>query len=127
LAISRGNEWGWSSPLILGLGIGGMLVLILWGWQQLRSREPLLNLRVAARLPVLLTNLASIAMGFALFASNVAYPQMLELPVETGGFGLSLLAASLIVMPSGIVMMILSPLSGRLARTLGPKLLLVLG
>ena len=77
---------------------------------------------------MLLTNLASIAMGFSLFASNVVFPQMLELPVATGaGFGLSLLAASLIVMPAGLVMMVLSPVSGRLASRIGPELLLLLG
>ncbi|MFT3797360.1 MFS transporter [Microbacterium sp.] len=127
LAISRGNEWGWTSLPVLACGVGGILVLLVWGWYELRIDGPLLDLRVAARRPVLLTNLASIAMGFALFASNVVYPQMLELPVATGGFGLSLFGASLIVMPAGIMMMILSPYSGRLARTVGPKLLLVLG
>ncbi|WP_184752578.1 MFS transporter [Microbacterium thalassium] len=127
LAISRGNEWGWTAPATLATGLGGALVLLLWGWYELRIPEPLLDLRVAARRPVLLTNIASVAMGFALFASNVAYPQILELPVEAGGFGLSLLAASLVVMPSGVVMMVLSPFSGRIARTVGPKLLLVLG
>lgn len=128
LAISRGNEWGWTSPPVLACGIGGIVVLLAWGWYELRVAEPLLDLRVAARRPVLLTNLASVAMGFSLFGSNVVYPQMLELPVSTGaGFGLSLLAASLVVMPSGLVMMILSPFSGRLAHTVGPKLLLVLG
>lgn len=127
LAVSRGNEWGWASPPILGLGLGGVAVLVLWGWYQLRARDPLLDLRVAARRPVLLTNLASIAMGFSLFASNVAYPQMLELPTSTGGFGLSLLAASFVVMPLGLVMMVISPFAGRLARTIGPKLLLVMG
>ena len=97
--------------------LGGLLVLLLWGWFELRIPEPLLDLRVAARPAVLLTNIASVAMGFSLFASNVVYPQMLELPVATGaGFGLSLLAASLIVMPSGLVMMLLSPVAGRLAR-----------
>ena len=127
LAISRGNEWGWLSPPVLALGVGGLVVLLAWGWFELRIAEPLLDLRVAARRPVLLTNIASVAMGFSLFASNVVYPQMLELPVATGGFGLSLLAASLVVMPAGIVMMVLSPFSGRMARTVGPKLLLVLG
>ncbi|RKT35577.1 MFS transporter [Microbacterium sp. AG1240] len=128
LAVSRGNTWGWLSPLTLSLGIGGILVLLVWGWYELRVDNPLLDLRVAARRPVLLTNLASVAMGFALFASNVVYPQILELPVETGsGFGLSLLAASLVVMPSGLVMMVLSPISGRLARTIGPRVLLVAG
>ncbi|WP_426326100.1 MFS transporter [Microbacterium sp. E-13] len=127
LAVSRGNEWGWTSPPVLASGIGGILVLLLWGWYELRIGDPLLDLRVAARRPVLLTNLASIAFGFSLFASNVVYPQMLELPAAAGGFGLSLVAASLVVMPAGLVMMVLSPFSGRLARTVGPKLLLVVG
>ncbi|SFI49183.1 MULTISPECIES: MFS transporter [Microbacterium] len=127
LAVSRGNEWGWASPAVLGCGLGGIAVLLVWGWYELRIAEPLLDLRVAARRPVLLTNLASVAMGFSLFSSNVSYPQMLELPTPAGGFGLSLVAASLVVMPAGLVMMVLSPFSGRLARTVGPKLLLVLG
>ncbi|QEW04984.1 MFS transporter [Microbacterium lushaniae] len=128
LAVSRGSEWGWTSPLTLGLGAGGVVVLVAWGWFELRVAEPLLDLRVAARRPVLLTNLASVAMGFALFSSQVSYPQMLELPTATGvGFGLSLLAASLIIMPSGLIMMALSPLSGRLARMVGPRVLLIAG
>ncbi|WP_109208903.1 MULTISPECIES: MFS transporter [Microbacterium] len=127
LAVSRGNEWGWTSPAVLVCGLGGLAVLLLWGWYELRTDDPLLDLRVAARRPVLLTNLASIAFGFSLFASNVVYPQMLELPAAVGGFGLSLVAASLVVMPAGLVMMVLSPFSGQLARTVGPKLLLVLG
>jgi len=128
LAISRGDAWGWGSPATLGCGLGGIIVLLLWGWYQLRAGDPLLDLRVAARRPVLLTNLASVAMGFALFSSNVVYPQKLELPVDTGvGFGLTLLAASLVIAPSGIVMMILSPLAGRIARVIGPKVLLIIG
>ncbi len=128
LAVSRGNEWGWGSPAVLISGLGGLAVLLWWGWFELRIAEPLLDLRVAARPAVLLTNIASVAMGFALFASNIVYPQMLELPVATGsGFGLSLLAASLVVMPSGLVMMILSPVAGRIAQRTGPKLLLLLG
>jgi MFS family permease len=128
LAVSRGSSWGWTSPLTLGLIAAGVVVLVLWGWYQLRASAPLLDLRVAARRPVLLTNLASVAMGFALFSSQVSYPQMLELPEATGvGFGLSLLAASFVIMPSGLVMMVLSPLSGRMARAVGPRVLLISG
>ncbi|MFJ6677693.1 MFS transporter [Microbacterium sp. NPDC091382] len=127
LAVSRGNEWGWTSPATLALGLGGLVVLLVWGWFELRIREPLLDLRVAARPAVLLTNLASVAMGFSLFASNVSYPQMLELPASVGGFGLTLVQASFIVMPAGLVMMVLSPFSGRLARTIGPRVLLIMG
>lgn len=128
LYVSRGAEWGWTSPIGLTLIIGGILVLLLWGWYQLRTKDPLLDLRVAARPAVLFTNIAAIGMGFALFSSNVTFPQMLELPVETGsGFGLDMLTAAFIVMPAGLVMMVVSPLSGWLERTIGPRPLFTAG
>lgn len=127
LAVSRGNDWGWGSPRTLGLLLGGLLVLLVWGWYELRIPEPLVDLRVTARGTVLFTNLASIAMGFALFASNVVFPQLLELPTAAGGLGLSLMHASLILMPSGLVMLAMSPVAGRLEHRFGPKPLLAAG
>jgi MFS family permease len=128
LAVSRGADWGWLSPVTLGSGIGGVLILLAWGWYQLRVAEPLLDLRVAARPTVLFTNLAAIGMGFSLFGTNVTLPQLLELPVESGsGLGQTMFATSLIVMPSGLVMMIISPLSGWLERRLGARFMLAFG
>ncbi|MFV0426175.1 MAG: MFS transporter [Beutenbergiaceae bacterium] len=127
LAISRGTVWGWTSVATLGTGLGGVVILGLWAWYQWRSPAPLQDLRVAVRPAVLLTNIASVAIGFALFTSNVAYPQILELPTAVDGFGLTLFQASLIVMPAGLMMMVLSPIAGRLAGTVGPKNLLVWG
>jgi EmrB/QacA subfamily drug resistance transporter len=128
IAVSRGGEWGWGDARTLTLLIGGVVVLLLWGVFELRVREPLVDLRVSARGPVLLTNLASVAMGFALFASNVVLPQLLELPRATGiGLGLTLVVAALILAPSGIAMMLMSPVAGRVERRHGPKPLLVIG
>jgi len=128
LAVSRGGEWGWASPATVACGLGGVAVLLVWGWYQLRTPEPLLDLRVAGRRPVLLTNIASIGMGFALFGSNILFPQMLELPIGSGaGFGLSLIGAALVVMPSGLIMMVISPAAGWLSRVFGPRLLFTLG
>ena len=86
-----------------------------------------MDLRVSARAPVLLTNLASIAMGFALFSSQIAFPQLLELPLAVGGLGMPLLQASLFLMPAGLAMLAMSPVAGRLGRRWGPRPLLVLG
>ncbi|MER7797222.1 MFS transporter [Microbacterium sp. NPDC096154] len=128
LAISRGSDWGWLSPVTLGCGIAGVALLLAWGWYQLRASEPLLDLRVAARPAVLFTNLAAIGMGFALFGTNVTMPQLLELPVESGsGLGLTMFATALVVMPSGLVMMLISPLSGWLERRLGARFMLAFG
>lgn len=127
VAVSRGNEWGWTSPWTLGLLLGGVLVLLIWGWLELQIRAPLVDIRVSARGPVLMTNLASIAMGFALFSSQIAFPQLLEMSEGAGGIGLSLLQASFILMPSGLAMLAMSPIAGRLGRIWGPKSLLIIG
>lgn len=127
LVISRGNEWGWTSPIVVGLVALAVVVLLAWSWYELRVVNPVVDLRVSARRPVLLTNVASVAMGFALFASIVAFPQLLALPTAAGGLGLSLLAAGLALMPAGLAMMAMAPVAGRVERTMGPKPLLVAG
>ncbi|MFA7498084.1 MAG: MFS transporter [Leucobacter sp.] len=122
LFVSRGAEWGWTSPLTLAAGIGGVVVLLVWARYELYTREPLIDLRVAARPAVLITNIAAVGLGFALFSSNVTFPQLLELPRTGGvGHGLDMMQAALIIMPAGLVMMLISPLSGWLERTIGPR------
>ncbi len=127
IAVSKGNEWGWTSPATLGLLVGGAAVLLMWGWFELRVTNPLVDLRVSARGPVLVTNLASTAMGFALFSSSIVFPQLLEQPEENGGMGVTLLQASIVLMPSGLAMLAMSPVAGRLQHSFGSKPLLVSG
>lgn len=128
LYVSRGAEWGWGSPAALGVLAIGMLSLAIWGFYQMRREDPLVDLRVAARPAVLFANLAGFGMGFAMFASNVTFPQLLELPASTGvGLGLTMFQAALCIMPAGVIMMFLSPISGLLERVFGPRLLLLVG
>ncbi|UQN13826.1 MFS transporter [Gulosibacter sp. ACHW.36C] len=66
-------------------------------------------------------------MGFALFSSSIAFPQLLETPVAAGGLGLDLLPASLVLVPSGLAMLAMSPIAGRIERSVGSKPLLIAG
>lgn len=127
LALSRGNTWGWLSAPTLVSSLIGILSLLVWGWYELRRQNPLVDLRVSRKGPVLMTNLASVAMGFALFSSSIVFPQLLQLPESSGGLGLNIVDASLILVPSGLAMLAMAPIAGRLGRRVGPKLLLVAG
>ena len=128
LAVSKGNEWGWSSPLTLGLLGGGVAVLVVWALFELWTENPLVDLRVATRRTVLLTNLASISVGFAFFVCTASLPIVLESPVASGvGLGLPLILASLCLMPLGLVMFLLSPVAARLSAARGPRTSLILG
>ncbi|WP_344926940.1 MFS transporter [Saccharopolyspora gregorii] len=128
LALSKGADWGWGSGTTLGLVAGGLLVLLVWGWWELRTGHPLVDLRTTARRQVLLTNLASVVFGFAMFATSLVIPQLLQLPAATGyGLGQSILAAGLVMAPNGLVMMAMSPVSARISRERGPKVTLMAG
>jgi MFS family permease len=128
LGISKGGSWGWASPVTLLLLIGGVLVLVLWGLFELRTKDPLVDLRVAARRPVLLTNLTSITIGFGFFVTTAVFPDLLEAPQSAGvGLGLSLILASLCLMPLGLVMFVMSPVAARLTAARGPRVSLILG
>ncbi|MGV9870940.1 MFS transporter, partial [Rhodococcus koreensis] len=127
LALSKGGELGWGSPVVLMLSVGGAVVLLGWGFLQLHRSEPLVDLRVTSRRPLLLTNLASIAVGFSLFGSSIAFPQLLALPTSDGGLGLSMLTTGLVMMPTGLTMLFMSPLVGLLESRTGPKPLIISG
>ncbi|GAA4800529.1 MFS transporter [Streptomyces ziwulingensis] len=128
LAISKGGDWGWSSGTTLGLLALAVVALGVWGWYELRTREPLVDLRTTARPRVLLTNASSILIGVGMYAFMLIAPQLLQFPEATGyGLGQSMLAAGLYLAPGGIMMMIISPLGGKLINSRGPKVALILG
>ncbi|GAA1748818.1 MFS transporter [Nonomuraea bangladeshensis] len=128
LAISKGTDWGWTSGLTIGLLVAAVVVLLAWGWWELRTRQPLVDLRTTARRQVLLTNLSSAMFGFAMFGMSLAFPQLLQLPAATGyGLGQTMLAVGLVLAPQGLVMRVVSRWSARISAARGPKVTLMLG
>ncbi|MFJ2620448.1 MFS transporter [Glutamicibacter sp. NPDC087344] len=128
LAISKGSSWGWASPLTLGLFGLALLALVSWGFWELRATDPLVDLRTAVISRVLLTNIASIFVGFGMYVSMLLMPQILQLPESTGyGLGQSVLAAGLWAAPAGFMMLILSPVGGKLSDKRGAKFTLLVG
>ncbi|MFJ5686112.1 MFS transporter [Streptomyces sp. NPDC093099] len=128
LAISKGADWGWGSGTTLGLFAAAVVLLAAWGAWELRTTDPLVDLRTTARPRVLLTNIASVFVGFAMYASMLVMPQLLQFPEATGyGLGQSILASGLWMAPGGVMMMIVSPLGGKLTNASGPKVTLLSG
>lgn len=128
LAISKGAQWGWTSPLVLGLFAGSVVVFLAWGRWELRTPAALVDLRTTVRPAVLVTNLASILVGFAMYAQSLILPQLMQAPTETGfGLGQSMLQMGLWMAPSGIAMTVMAPIGAQITRARGPKLTLVLG
>lgn len=80
LALSKGHEWGWTSPSVLGLFAGFAVVALLWWRYERRHPNSLIDLRINVHRPVLLTNIASMAAGFVFYAMQMMPIQILMAP-----------------------------------------------
>ena len=128
LAVSKGADWGWGSATTVGLFVAAAAALLAWSWYELRTPDPLVDLRVTARPVVLLTNAASLVVGFAMYAQSLIIPQLLQLPEETGyGLGQSMVEMGLWMLPGGLMMMLVSPLGAKVSHAYGPKVTLAIG
>ncbi|MFD4575411.1 MFS transporter [Streptomyces sp. NPDC058417] len=128
LAVSQGGQWGWGSAPVVSLVLGAVLVLGLWWRQQLRSPEPLVDLRLVSRPRVGLAHLAALLTGFAFYANSLVTAQLVQAPKATGyGLELSIVQTGLCLLPGGVVMLLLSPLSARISEARGPRVTLALG
>ena len=65
-----------------------VVLLVVFVAYERRVRDPLVDIRATTRRPIVLTNLASILFGFALFASLIGTASYVEAPAASGyGFG----------------------------------------
>src|SRR5918997_1693875 len=99
-----------------------------WVWVETKIDQPLVDMRVLRRRPVLMTNITAVLIGFSMFASFLLVPQLAQTPESTGyGFGASVTGAGLLMLPSTLVMLFAGPWAGRLAIRVNSRLPLVLG
>lgn len=128
LALGQGDAWGWGSPALTVTVVVAVVLFVGWVVYGFRASEPMVDMRILTGRTVLLTNIASIMTGFGLFASFELVPQMVEAPPGAGyGFGASVTAAGLFLVPQSIVMIFSGPIGGRLGARYGAKLPLALG
>jgi len=128
VGIAQASDWGWLDARTLGLIVGGVVILAGWVVLQLRTAEPLADVRLLARRPVLMTNVATLLVGFGMFGSFTLLPQLTEAPEATGyGFGLSATELGLLMLPGALVMLFAGPLSGVIGTRRGPRVPLGLG
>ncbi|HKX67755.1 MAG TPA: MFS transporter [Intrasporangium sp.] len=128
LAVSKAGAWGWADRRTLVLLVVAALTVAAWVPIELRSGQPLVDIRTSLRRTVLLTNVASILVGFAMFANFLSATQQVQMPVESGyGFGLSVVETGLVLLPNGILMVLLSPVAAALIQRFGPRAILIAG
>jgi EmrB/QacA subfamily drug resistance transporter len=128
LGISEGNRWGWGSARELLLFVAAVVFFCAWVARERRAPTPLVDLRLMRERGVWTTNVVAAGIGAAMFGSFVLIPQLAQAPETTGyGFGDSVAAAGLVLLPGALVMLVAGPAAGRVERRIGAKVPLCVG
>lgn len=88
LWISESQAWGWGSAMALAVLVVALNSLLLWGIHSVRTRHPLVNLRVVRRPEVLLANATAIGLGTAMYIGLSIASLVAQAPTDSG-FGLA--------------------------------------
>ncbi|WP_048580388.1 MFS transporter [Streptomyces viridochromogenes] len=103
--LSQGRVWGWSSPAVLAATGGGAVLCLVFVMVELRTPEPLVDLRALHGRSVLLINGLALLSGALIIVGRLPVSQFVQTPPSLAGygFGASVLSASLVFMVPGLV------------------------
>jgi MFS family permease len=128
LLVSKAAEWGFRSPETLATGAISLTLLGIWIPLTLRSKSPIIDLRLSAAPRMLRINLATFFVALGMFANHLLTVQEARAPVSTGyGLGLPAVSAGLVLLPFALTMIALAPVAGRALNHFGPRATLVGG
>lgn len=131
IAVSFGPTWGWASGSTLAYLVGGVALIAAWLVSARFVREPLIDLKVLGRRPVLLT---AVGAGFCYGASGlftILLPMLAMTPAILGlgyGFGVSAEGFAIFQAPIGGMVVVGGVIVGMLVgRGARPRPLMAIG
>ncbi|MCW1959421.1 MAG: MFS transporter [Mycobacterium sp.] len=129
LATTQGHVWGWTSVRTTAAWIGGAGLLALWWWWERRCTQPLVSTAMLTRRPILLTNIATVAVGMGLYFAFLGLTGLVQAPTSTGyGFGATVLQASAgYLLPGALAGFLTALVSGRYIDRYGARPVLIAG
>ncbi|MFC4589411.1 MFS transporter [Sphaerisporangium corydalis] len=128
LAISQGRSWGWGSWQVLTLIAVFAVASVAWVLVERRTADPLVEIPMLTHRGTVGATIASFLLGFALFSSMTAISPFVQAPVSTGyGFGASTLQVGFYLLPTTLLMLVVSLFAGRLMRRFPAASLVTVG
>lgn len=128
LAISLSKALGWLDPLVMVLTAAGLAVLAFWAWRNLRTRYPLISLRLLFERNVAVANIVSIFMALGTYHVMLVFAPLIQAPTWTVvGLGMTATMAGMVKLPSNLLAFTAGPLAGWIASRFNNKAALIIG
>ena len=122
VAVTEGKNLGWTSPIILLLFVVSVVAIVLFSFQQVRAKYPLIRPSLLRNKDIALTNVVAFMIGFGMFGAQSVIALIAQFK-----FGLSPLNTGILLLPASAVSLILGPTVGILVKRHGPKWPVVAG
>jgi EmrB/QacA subfamily drug resistance transporter len=129
IAITETTTWGWGSPKVLGLLAAGLGLCAAWVAVETHSDEPLIDMRMMRLRGVWTTNLVAFLLGAGMYSMFFVFPQFAQIDKSVAGFGFgaSVVASGLYLLPSTIGVVTVGPAAGVIARRFGSRAAVIAG
>jgi EmrB/QacA subfamily drug resistance transporter len=122
LGLVQSNEWGWSSPRVLGLFALALVMLAAFVVVELTRRAPMVDFSFFRSRSFFGANVVAFIVSFAMFAMFFYLALYMQDVLR-----FSPLEAGVRFLPSTVMIMIVAPIAGRLADRIGPRPLMTIG
>ena len=128
VAVSQTTSWGWLGARTLALALAGAAVLGVWIRRDLRSLDPLVDMRLMASRPMLAANTVALLVGAGMWSAFTLVPRLGQAPAAVGhGFGASVIGSGLFLVPMTVAMLAVGQFFGRLELRYGTRPPLMFG
>ena len=114
VSVNRGQSWGWTSPVIIGLAVGGVALLVVFLRVEARVASPILSLTLF-RMRTFASSIASLMLNFV-GQSSVIFLMPFYL-IEVREFSTAQTGLMIAMVP--VMMLVFAPLSGWVADRTG--------
>jgi EmrB/QacA subfamily drug resistance transporter len=121
-SLIRGNDEGWTSPLILGLLGGAVALLVVFFAVEVRQERPMLDLSLFRKPTFAGASIVAFALSFSMFSMFL----YLTLYIQNV-LGYSPLQAGLRFLPLTLVSFVVAPMAGRLSTRFSARLFFACG
>lgn len=122
LAVTKGEDWGWTGYRVLMLVSYGMISLALFVVIELERDAPLLDVRIFRYWPFVNSLLLITVNSVGLFSALFYVPLFLQ-----EGRDMQAFATGLLLLPPALIMLVMMPVAGRLFDAIGPRIPAVTG
>jgi EmrB/QacA subfamily drug resistance transporter len=122
MAMSQGRDEGWDSPYILSLLAIALVAGVTFVVTELRSQQPFVELRLYKNVAFAMASLVVFINTISFMATNFVVALFLQIHLDY-----TPLQAAWMLMPSAVVIGILSVVVGRLSDIVSPKILVIFG